>query len=116
MTTELQSLLTTIKQRLPEKQQDSFAKGIKARIGELEAASGMDAGTVVKYTLGGMATGAVLDLVPGLETLTGVDGFVDIGGAIGAYIGMAKSEEERRQREAIRGIIIEELKHLFPAA
>lgn len=40
MTTELQSLLTAIKQRLPEKQQDSFAKGIKARIGELEAASG----------------------------------------------------------------------------
>lgn len=70
----------------------------------------------MKYTIGGMAAGAVLDMIPGLETLTGVDGFVDVGGAIGAYLGMAKSQEERRRREVIRGIIIEELKRLVPAA
>jgi hypothetical protein len=116
MTTELQKLLTAIKQRLPEGQQGAFAKGIKARIDTLEAASGADTGTLLKYTIGGMAVGAVLDLVPGLETLTGVDGFIDVGAAIGAYMGYSKSEEDRRHREFVRRIIIEELNRLVPAA
>ena len=112
MKSETQNLLRRIKQRLPENKQEAFASGIKARIAELDAITHINTSTVAKYTIAGMVAGAVLDLIPGVETLAGVDGFVDIGAAFGAFVGLAKSEQERRAREQVRNIVIEELNRL----
>lgn len=112
MKSETQNLLRRIKERLPENKQAPFANAIRARIAELDSIASIDTSTVAKYTIGGMLAGAVLDLIPGVETLAGVEGFVDIGAAVGGFVGLAKSEQERRAREQVRGIIIEELNRL----
>lgn len=109
MKAELHQLLRRIKQQLPAERRDAFVQGIRSRLAELDSLAEVDPVTMTKFTICGMAAGAVLDLVPGAETLLGVDGFVDVGAALGAFAGLAKSASERRRREAIRAIIIEEI-------
>lgn len=110
---ETHNLLRTIKHRLPLHQQKTFARRMRARLAELDDLAALNVPTVAKYTIGGMLAGAVLDLIPGAEMLAGVDGFVDIGAAIGASVGVARSAEERRARERVRRIIVEELNHVM---
>jgi hypothetical protein len=113
MKSETQNLLRSIKKRLSKDKQEAFASGIRARIAEVDAI--MDTQTVAQCTIYGMFTGGLLDLIPGFETIAGVDGFVDIGAALGAFIGLAKSEKERKAREQLRQIIVEELNKLVPS-
>lgn len=112
MKSEMQQLLSRVKQQLPPGKQRPFTEGIRSRFPELEVLTEIDPMIVAKNAIFGMAIGAVLDVIPGLETLFGVDGFIDVGAALGSFVGLAKSEEERRKRQAIRSIIIEELNHL----
>jgi len=115
MKQETQQLLLRIKKDLAPDQQSAFVKGIGSRFDEIRRNMDLDPLIIAKYTLFGAATGAVLDLIPGVETLFGVDGFIDVGSALGAFVGLAKSEEERRKREALRNIIIEELNRIVTA-
>lgn len=115
MKQETQQLLLRIKKNLAPEQQAAFAHGIGSRFDEIRRNMDLDPLIIAKHTLFGAAVGAVLDLIPGVETLFGVDGFIDVGSALGAFVGLAKSEEERRKREAIRNIITEELNRIVMA-
>lgn len=112
MKQELHSLLSNIREKLPPEKREAFAAGIRTRFNELNSLAEIDGVTVAKHSIFGMAIGAVMDVVPGLETLFGVDGFVDVGGALGAFVGLSKSAEEKRQRDKIREIIIQELNNI----
>jgi len=114
MKSEMQHLLRRVKSQLSPDKQRAFTEGIRSRLSELEEITEINPATVAKHTIFGMAIGAVMDVIPGLETIFGVDGFVDVGAALGSFVGLAKSEEERRKRQAIRSIVIEELNHLVP--
>lgn len=115
MKSDLEQLLLKIKGNLPDDKKKAFANKIAARWPELSVLSEQSAGTIATCTVTGAAIGAILDTVPFLETLTGVDGFIDVGASIGAFVGLAKSEKERRTREEIKRIIITELNALAKA-
>ena len=112
MRADIQELLIDIKKRLPEATRNEFSNRIRVRANEINSIIDLNPTTVAVWTAAGAAFGGLLDLVPGLETLTGVDGFVDVGTAIGAFVGVCKSEQERRARNEVRRIIVEELNAL----
>lgn len=113
MRADTQDLLLDIKKRLPEEKRGGFSRRIQLRANEINSIIDLNPSTVAIWTAAGAAAGGLLDLVPGLETIAGVDGFVDVGAALGAFVGVCKSEQERRARERVSQIIREELNSLL---
>lgn len=109
---EIRKQLSRVKNSLPQDKGREFAKRVKLRVRDITRIVDMDPQIVTKWTILGAASGAILDLIPGVESLVGVDGFVDVGAALGALVGMAKSEHERQQLLALRNLIAEELNEM----
>lgn len=109
---EIRNQLSRVKDTLPTDKGKEFAKRVKFRLQDITRIVEMDPQIVAKWTILGAASGAILDLIPGVESLVGVDGFVDVGAALGALVGMARSEQERQQCLALRNLIAEELNEM----
>jgi len=81
--------LLKLKQRLPADKQDRFVSAIRSRLSDLENEN------IVYGALFGAAVGALMEALPGVETITGIDDWVEVGAALGAWRGYVKDKKER---------------------
>ena len=63
----------------------------------------------LKYALIGAAIGAVLEILP-LDTVTGIDDWVEIGAALGAWVGLSIDWKARHERSRARDLILRALR------
>jgi len=99
---ELKEQLIKLKEKLPEEKQQVFADSIKRKL--------MDFGTenVAFYTVAGACVGFLIDSIPIIGSTS--DDWVEIGAAIGAWVGHSKDKKERAHREEISRIVQESLR------
>ena len=83
-----------------------FAQRLSQQLAHIE----MD--PMLGYTVAGAFCGTLCELLP-LDTLTGVDDWVEIGATMGAVIGYARSAQERRLKRQILDILDKEVRHAF---
>lgn len=100
-------MLLRLKKRLPADKQDRFVGAIRNRLSDLECEN-----TVYGALLGG-ALGALMEALPGVETITGIDDWVEVGAALGAWRGYVQDKKEREQREKMVVAIKEALHETF---
>ena len=98
---EIKETLLNIKSRLPEDRQPIFARAIASRTNELQGEN------LIKYTVLGGAFGALFEALPGFETISGIDDCVEVGAALGAWVGLAKDFQARQERQRIKTLIEE---------
>jgi hypothetical protein len=103
LTTEVRNFLLRIKQIVPQEKQEQFARNIRLHFEAVE----MD--DLAGCTIAGALLGSLCEILP-LDVLTGVDDWVEIGAALGAWIGYARSSKERQIRREIQTIIEEEVR------
>ncbi len=101
MPTDLKENLLKLHGRIPPERRDKFARAIKARLSDVNYTK------VGGYTLVGAAVGAFIDAIPGTGFIT--DDWVEIGSAMGAWVGLAKDNQERKEREKIQQYIMESM-------
>lgn len=98
---ELKDNLIRLKSKLPPDKQVKFANAIKNRFSELTT------GNLAKGALYGAAIGAIFEALPGFETITGIDDCVEVGAALGAWVGSVKDSRIREERDRVKEIIME---------
>ena len=100
-------MLLKLKKKLPPEKQGKFASAIASRISELHTDN------LVKGALIGAAIGALFEILPGFETLTGIDDCVEVGAALGAWVGNAKDSRLKEERQRVKQTIEECLHEAF---
>lgn len=103
VTDETKRVIIDAYRKLPMDKAKEFGVRIKNRLKDL------DADPVIGYALAGACIGAIIEIVPGMETITGIDDGVASGAAIGGLIGFVKSRNQRDTETKIRNLIREEL-------
>lgn len=103
---ELRTLLMRLKERVPVERREEFARNIRAHLENIE----MD--SLTGCVVAGSVAGALCEALP-LDTITGIDDWVEIGAAVGGFIGYGSTARQRRTRHQIQAIINRELRHVF---
>ena len=103
---EIQRLLLRLKQIVPPDKQQQFARNIRFQLENLAFDD------LAGCTIAGALLGSLCELLP-LDVLTGVDDWVEIGAALGAWVGYARSSRERQMRKDLQRIIEEEMKDVL---
>jgi hypothetical protein len=100
--TETKELLLRLRDKFPENKREAFSRAIGSR---LESLASTD---TASYALTGALIGAVIDAIP----LSGFisDDWVEIGAALGAWVGYSKDRKQREERERIKLIVEESIK------
>jgi hypothetical protein len=101
---ELQRLLLKIHDQLGPDQRHEFMQRIRERLSSIEVED------VVGYTIAGAAFGAICEILP-LDTITGIDDWVETGAALGASWGYFSSHRHKQSTREVERIIQEELRH-----
>ena len=101
---ELKAFLLRLKERVPPEKRDEFAKNIRAKLEAIEIDD------LAGYVIAGSAIGAVCELLP-LDTITGVDDWVEVGAALGGLVGYVRTAQQRRMRRELQDAIEQELRH-----
>lgn len=96
-----QEMLLNLKGRLPPDKQGKFANAIASRVTELHTEN------LMKGAVVGAAIGALLEALPGFETITGIDDCVEVGAALGAWVGNTKDQRIKEERQRVKQIIEE---------
>lgn len=104
ITNEVQRFLLRVKSIIPVEKQEQFARNIRVHFEKLA----MD--DLAGCTIAGALLGSLCEILP-LDTLTGIDDWVEVGAALGAWVGYARSSKEREVRKQIQEIIEEEIRH-----
>ena len=99
----MKEMLLRLRSRLPVDRQDRFAGAVRSRIAQMEYEN------TVKGALVGGAIGAVLEILPGLNTITGIDDWVEVGAALGAWVGHGLDQRDRERREMAANAVREAL-------
>jgi uncharacterized protein YcfJ len=94
-----EKLLKLKNERIPPEKREKFAKAIKERLSDINYTK------VGGYTVAGAIIGGAIDAIPGTGWIT--DDWVEIGAALGGWVGLAKDNQERKMREKIRTHIME---------
>jgi hypothetical protein len=102
---QLQRVLLKIHDQLGPDQRHEFINRIRDRLNSVEIDD------VVGYTIVGSFVGAILEILP-LDTITGIDDWVEAGAAIGAAWGWHKGQCRKLSPREIERIIQEELRHV----
>lgn len=103
---ELKNLLMRLKERIPAEKRAQFTRNIRTHLEAIE----MD--DLTGCVIAGSVLGAVCELLP-LDTITGVDDWVEIGAAVGGLVGYGRTARQRRTRQQIQAIIEKELRHVL---
>ncbi len=101
--TATKQLLLKLRDRLPVNCRQRFVEIIHAELSKLELEN------TLKYAVIGAAVGAVLEILP-LDNVTGVDDWVEIGAALGAWVGLALDWRAREERNKAKDTVIRALK------
>ena len=101
--TSMKKLLLKLRERLPESCRERFVEIISEEIGKLEMEN------TLKYALIGAAIGAIFEILP-LDSITGIDDWVEIGAALGAWAGFALDWKAREERQQTKDLILRALK------
>lgn len=103
LASDLERFLVRVKGILPSDKREQFARNIRLHFEKLT----MD--DMAGCTIAGALLGSAAELLP-LDVVTGVDDWVEIGAALGAWVGYARSSRERQLRKEIQRIIDEEVR------
>jgi hypothetical protein len=96
------SLLLNLRARLPANCRQRFAEVIARELGKLEMEN------TLKYAVVGAAIGVIFEILP-LDRITGIDDWVEIGAALGAWTGLALDWKAREERQRTREVILKAL-------
>lgn len=102
--TATKELLLQLRERVPPERRDAFAAEISTHLRELASTN------AAYYTLMGGLAGYLLSHLP-LVGLVAHHHEIEIGAALGAWVGLAKDHEERRRRETTESIVREAIHH-----
>jgi hypothetical protein len=102
---ELQRLLLKIHDQLGPDQRHEFLQRIRERLNAVETDD------VVGFTIVGAFLGALCEILP-LDTITGIDDWVETGAALGASWGYLSGQRRKQSTGEIERIIQEELRHV----
>lgn len=94
---ETKDLLLKLRDRFPPEKREAFAAAIRSRVDSLASTD------TATYALTGAVIGVVIDAIP----LTGFisDDWVEIGAALGAWVGYSKDRKQQEERKRIRKIV-----------
>lgn len=101
---DLKALLVRLKQRIPPEKREEFASNIRTHLEAIEIDD------LAGYIIAGSVVGAICELLP-LDTITGVDDWVEIGAALGGLVGYVRTSQQRRLRKQLQEIIEQELRN-----
>jgi len=99
---QLKEILSRINETLPPEKRAEFARRIRERFKTLQIDD------LAGYTIAGALVGVVCEALP-LDTITGVDDWVEVGAALGAAVGYVATARERRTRKEVELAIREEV-------
>ena len=99
---ELKEVLLRVREKLPPEKRAQFVRRIRERFTALQIDD------LAGYTIAGALVGVVCQALP-LDTITGVDDWVEVGAAVGAAIGYAATAKERQTRKQVELAIREEV-------
>ena len=102
--TELKAFLVRLNQRIPVEKREEFARNIRTHLEAIEIDD------LAGFVIAGSVVGAICELLP-LDTITGVDDWVEIGAALGGLVGYVRTSQQRRMRKQMQDIIEQELRH-----
>jgi hypothetical protein len=102
--TQTKELLLQLRDRIPPETQDAFVASVSSRLQELLTSH------TAYYTLLGGLTGFLVGRLP-LVGLFTHHHEAEIGAALGAWVGLTKDHEERKQRQTIQSIVQEAIHH-----
>lgn len=99
---ETKELLLKLRDRFPPEKRDAFSAAIRSRVDSLESTD------TATYALTGAVIGVAIDAIPGSGFIS--DDWVEIGAALGAWVGYSKDRRQREERERIRMIVEESIR------
>src|SRR5882724_11592342 len=94
---DLKAFLVRLKEKVPAAKREEFARNIRAHLEAIEIDE------LAGYIIAGSVVGAICDLLP-LATITGVDDWVEVGGALGGLVGYVRTSQQRRMRKELQDI------------
>ena len=99
---ETKELLLRLRERFPPERREAFSRAVNSRIDSLGSVD------TAGYALTGAVIGVVIDAIPGTGFIS--DDWVEIGAALGAWVGYSKNRKEREERERIRVVVEESIR------
>ena len=100
--TSTKRMLLKLRSRLPSNCQQRFSQVISEELDKLE----MD--NTLKYAVIGACIGTIFEILP-LDNITGIDDWVEIGAALGAWAGLGLDWRAREERQRTRDTIMRAL-------
>jgi hypothetical protein len=98
---ETKELLLKLRDRFSPEKREAFSTAIRSRL------DGLASTDTATYALTGAVIGVVIDAIPGSGFIS--DDWVEIGAALGAWVGYSKDRKQREERERIRAIVEESI-------
>jgi hypothetical protein len=106
---QLKDMLLKVNTALPMEKRAEFVDRVRQRLSHIQVDD------LAGYTIAGALVGAVCEILP-LDTITGIDDWVEVGAAFGAAVGYFVSRKERQARKDIEQIIAEEVNRALVGA
>ena len=97
--------LLALRARLPENCRDRFVAAVRRNMPSVELEN-----TIGCAILGAMF-GAIMEILPGMDRVTGIDDWVEVGAAVGAWVGYARDRRDHDEQKQLHELIEEALRH-----
>ena len=97
--------LLALRAKLPHDCRDRFVEAVRRNLPSVELEN-----TIGCAILGAMF-GAVMEILPGMDRVTGIDDWVEVGAAVGAWVGYARDRRDRDEQKQLHELIEEALRH-----
>ena len=97
--------LLALRARLPHDCRDRFVAAVRRNMPSVELEN-----TIGCAILGAMF-GAVMEILPGMDRVTGIDDWVEVGAAVGAWVGYARDRRDHDEKQQLHELIEEALRH-----
>jgi hypothetical protein len=102
LTPKVRELLHAVRTKVPPEKRREVMEKLRHRLGSIDVESTMEGALI------GAVIGAICEVLP-LSKLTGIDDFVEVGAAIGAYAGHLRERRKRGDRQDLLAVVEEEL-------
>jgi hypothetical protein len=101
---DLKAFLLRLKEKVPAEKREEFCRNIRTHLEAIEIDD------LAGYIIAGSVVGAICELLP-LDTITGVDDWVEVGAALGGLVGYVRTSQQRRLRKELQQVIEQELRN-----